>query len=95
MTISAGVTLLPSSMGACCSVFLIMILVGFTALKTFNLTQRKDVNISSTLNEYFYDHEEVFDYDKGLNFAVGFTAYDNDKEIILDHSIGTLDYWEE
>ena len=95
MTISAGVTLLPSSMGACCSVFLIMILVGFTALKTFNLTQRKDVNISSTKNEYFYDNEEVFDYDKGLNFAVGFTAYDNDKEIILDHSIGTLDYWEE
>ena len=35
-----------------------------------------DIIISSTQRKY-YDSSYVFDYEKGFNLAVAFTAYDN------------------
>ena len=43
-----------------------------------------------TKSTNFYDWRDVFDYSVGLNLAVGFTAYDNEREIILDETIGEL-----
>ena len=37
-----------------------------------------------------FDHNYVFDAEQGLELAVGFTAYDNNREWILDKSIGEL-----
>ena len=40
--------------------------------------------------EAFYDVDYVMDMSKNFNFAVAFTAYDNERENILDPSIGEL-----
>ena len=34
----------------------------------------------------------MFDFQKGLNLAVGLTAYDSEREYILDKSIGELNF---
>ena len=44
--------------------------------------------MSTQQNAFPYD--EQFSYEDGLGFAVGFTAYDNEEEPILDKSIGKL-----
>ena len=45
---------------------------------------------STQLN--FFDSSYVFDYDAGLNFAVAFTAYDNETENILYPSYGNISF---
>ena len=40
--------------------------------------------------EKFYDVDDVMDMSQNFNFAVAFTAYDNERENIIDPSIGDL-----
>lgn len=61
MTLAEGVTYLPTSLGTCLTLFLLLVLVCFTILKTFNMVLRKDVNISSSINENVYNDSDVFD----------------------------------
>ena len=95
MTLAEGVVSLPTSMGAFMTIFLMIVLFCFTILKTYNMILRKDVNISSTINENVYSDSDVFDYSQGLYFAVAFTGYDNEREIMLDPSIGELEFYVE
>ena len=47
--------------------------------------------MSSTTSN-FYDSDYQFDFDAGLNFAVAFTAYDNETEDILHPSYGNITF---
>ena len=51
---------------------------------------RKGVDLQSAFMEKFFTEYDEFGYDQGLNFAVAFTAYNNEREYILDKSIGEL-----
>ena len=53
------------------------------------LDGQADIIISSTQRK-FYDNSYVFNFEKGFNLAVAFTAYDNVVEDILDPSYGRI-----
>ena len=54
------------------------------------LISKKDVDILSTVKESYFDDKDIFSHRNGLNVAVAFTAYDNEREWILDPSFGSL-----
>ena len=54
------------------------------------MVSKKDVDILSTIKNRYFDDSVVFSYKNGLNFAVAFTAYDSEREWILDPSYGSL-----
>eukprot|EP00354_Favella_ehrenbergii_P012467 CAMPEP_0170453360 /NCGR_PEP_ID=MMETSP0123-20130129/1963_1 /TAXON_ID=182087 /ORGANISM="Favella ehrenbergii, Strain Fehren 1" /LENGTH=142 /DNA_ID=CAMNT_0010715697 /DNA_START=180 /DNA_END=608 /DNA_ORIENTATION=- len=54
------------------------------------LLEKKDIDIVSTINELHYGDDFVFSYDNGFNIALAFTAYDSEREQILDPSYGEL-----
>ena len=51
---------------------------------------KKDVDIMSSTQTGFFNDSYTFSYDQGLNFAVAFTAYDEETEYILDKSYGEI-----
>ena len=51
---------------------------------------RKGVDLQSAFMEKFFTEYDEFGYDQGLNFAVAFTAYNNEREPILDPEYGYL-----
>lgn len=59
-------------------------------MKVDTLRLRNDANIMSTVNDYFFEDDEKFTFDNGLNIAIGFTAYDDDREVVLDPTYGEL-----
>ena len=54
------------------------------------LYSKKDVDVLSMIDDHAIEAYEKFTYDDGFNIAVGLTAYDNNKEIILDPAYGEL-----
>ena len=52
--------------------------------------KKKDVDVLSTTTDLFYDDDYVFGYEDGLNIGVAFTAYDSEREWILDETYGEL-----
>ena len=56
------------------------------------LFNRKDVDVLSTIDDFHFDDSFSFKYDNGFNIAIGFTAYDNEQEFILDPSYGVLEF---
>ena len=54
------------------------------------MISKKDVDILSTIKDRYFDDNFVFSYKNGLNFAVAFTAYDGERDWILDPSYGSL-----
>ena len=79
-------------MGSFCSLILLIIVLAYTYIKTDTWIYKEDVDImSSTQPEYFSD-SYIFDYSQGLNFAIAFTAYDNERDDILDPSYGRLSF---
>ena len=61
MSLAEGVIFLPTSMGSFMTILLMIVLLTFTIVKTYNMVLRKDVNISSTINENVYSDSYVFD----------------------------------
>ena len=51
---------------------------------------KKDVDIMSSTQTGFFNDSYTFDFDQGLNFAIAFTAYDDDREYLLDKSYGEI-----
>ena len=51
------------------------------------------MDILQTTIEGYYPEEYVFTWDNGFNVAVAFTAYDNERENILDPSIADLGFY--
>ena len=86
----SGTKSLPSCTGTLCSLFLLIILINYTILKVDVLLQKKDVDILSTINLNFFTQDDVFDYEKGFNIAIGLTHYDSNQEPVDDDSYGEI-----
>ena len=79
---------LKSYVGSVCSILLIFVTLWYANFKFEVLLHKKDVNILSTIKDLHYNEDFIFDSSNGLNIAVAFTAYDDEKEWILDPSYG-------
>ena len=67
-----------------------MVMVTYGAIKFNSLITKRNNDVFTTTSDHFFDHNFVFDHHSGLDLAIGFTAYDSEREVILDKSIGEL-----
>ena len=81
---------LTTSSGLCVTILLGLIMGSFALQKTWAMLTKKYIDIKTSSTANYFDHNYVFDAEQGLELAVGFTAYDNNREWILDKSIGEL-----
>ena len=81
---------LTSYPGACCSLFLAIITLIYAFQKGVVLLDRSDFDIKQSLREQWFTDADDFSFKNGFNIAVGLTAYDNEKEWILDPAYGEL-----
>ena len=87
----------PTVVGLISTIFLFLILGGFTFQKCEVLINKKDVDVLASTSRNYFTPDDVFSYEENsLNFAAAFTAYDDVQEPILDPSIGSLRFrtWE-
>ena len=70
MKFEGGKKQLKSITGAALSILLIIVLLGYTALKVDNLMRRSQVSIISAVNEDFYEDTEQIGAKQGFNFAL-------------------------
>ena len=70
MKFEGGKKELKSITGATLSILLIIVLLGYTALKVDNLLRRNQISIISAVNEDFYADTEQVGAKQGFNFAV-------------------------
>ena len=85
-----GVASLKTCMGTFCTLVWVLIIVIFAAQKTDILINKKRVSILSTTKDLFYTDLDEFTYKDGLNIAVAFTGWDNNREWSLDPRMGEL-----
>ena len=90
MKLEDGNDKLQTVMGSLCSIILLLITLFYAYLKFDVLRNKKDVNVLSTIKDSFFTDADHFSYKEGLNIAVAFTAYDNERNPILDPTIGEL-----
>ena len=76
--------------GLCVTIVPLIIMATYASIKTKSLITKRNNDIFTTISDNAFDSSFIFDNSQGLDLAVGFTAYDNNKEIILDKSIGEL-----
>ena len=81
---------LKSYSGACCSLFLAIVTLIYAFQKGVVLMERSDFDIKQSEKAQWFTDQDVFSYENGFNIAVGLTAYDNEKEWILDPTYGEL-----
>ena len=67
-----------------------VIVFAYAYQKTDAWHLKKDISLMYSTKDSFYDENYVFDNKQGLNFAIAFTAYDEETEPILDESIGRV-----
>ena len=70
MKFEGGKKQLKSITGATLSILLIIVLLGYTALKVDTLLRRNQISIISAVNEDFYEDTEQISAKQGFNFAV-------------------------
>ena len=94
MRLEDGQTSKNSIIGSLMSILFFIVLGSYTLIKFDVLYNRKrDVDVISTVNDMFYDFNDQFNHrQNGFNFAVAFSAYDNDPEPRLDPSYGKLQF---
>ena len=77
-------------MGSICSIF-ILVVVSLYAYQKFDVYLNKlSVDIMTSVQRAHFSADYVFDHEQGLNFAIGFTAFDSETEDILDPSYGKI-----
>lgn len=79
---------LQTFMGSTCTILIAIITILYAYQKTDVWLGKKDVDIMSSVIESHFNDSYVFSHANGLNVAVAFTAYDSEREPILDKSIG-------
>ena len=90
MRLDTGNESLKSIVGSFMSLILIGILLLFTYLKADVLINKKDVDVLSTINDNFYTPDDIINSENGFRVAAAFTAFDSNKEVILDPTYGEL-----
>ena len=71
---------------------MIIIVAAYAYQKTDIWLNRKDIDIMTSTQSRQFPDDYIFNFDMGLNFAIGFTAYDNETENILHPSYGNLKF---
>ena len=89
MKLSDGEDVVPTWMGAFCSMVLMFILLAYTLQKVEVMLSKKDVDILTALNDSYLDSDFSFNAANGLNFAIKWHSL-YDKTERLDPSIGRL-----
>ena len=79
-----------SFMGSACTFLLISVTLIYAYFKFDVLLNKKDVNILSAVRDLHYNDDYIFDYSMGLRIAIAFTAFDDERDWILDPSYGEL-----
>ena len=79
---------LPSAAGLFFTVLLYLIVGGYTLQKIEVMISKRGLETMSVVKTNFYDDSYVFDQEQGLDIAVAFTDFDNERDNILDPSIG-------
>ena len=92
MKLDKGVMTLSTWSGLFFTVLLMLIVGGFTYQKVEGLITQRYIDVLSVLQENYFDFNYVYDTSKGFDLAIGFTAFDSNKEVILDPSIGELQF---
>lgn len=83
-------TIVKTTCGACCSIFLLAAIIVFAVEKFLTMIQYKGVSVLTTESRLHFADSDAFDYAHGLNIAVGFTGYDGTTGWQLDPSYGEL-----
>ena len=81
MKFEGGKKQLKSITGATLSILLIIVLLGYTALKVDTLLRRNQISIISAVNEDFYEDTYQVSAKQGFNFAVALSRNDLDPRI--------------
>ena len=76
--------------GAFASLIVWLVVVAYTYIKADVFLKKKDVDIMQSLENKALSTADVFSNDRGLNFAIAFTAYDGETEPILDKKYGEI-----
>jgi len=77
-------------LGTLCTLMLAIIVLAYAYQKMDVLMNRKSVDILSTVSELAFEETDLLTADHGLNFAIGFTAYNNEREWMLPPEYGEL-----
>ena len=86
----AGVGQIRTKMGTCCTLIWVIIILVYAMQKLDTLIFKKQISILSSKKELYFSETDRFTYDQGLNFAVGYTAFDNETEWTLDPRYGEI-----
>ena len=73
-----------------CSAIVLVVIFSYAYLKMDVLMHNKDKDVRSVIHDQHFAKDYVFSSKNGLNLAVAFTAYDNEREWILDPAYGEL-----
>ena len=76
--------------GLICSALVLIVICTYAFLKMDVLMHNKDKDVRSVIHDQHFDRDFVFSSKNGLNLAVAFTAYDNEREWILEPAYGDL-----
>ena len=79
-----------SVMGSLLSLILVATILTYLYQKVEVMMGRKGVDLQSAFMEKYFTEFDSFGYDQGMNFAVAFTAYNNEREPILDPEYGYI-----
>ena len=97
MKLSQGQASLPSIMGTVLSFIYFGLVLGYTVLKFDILTNRKDVDITMSVKDTYYNDSYPFGGDQGFNIAVALSSFDSSTEFQLPPEYGyfkfQLSYW--
>ena len=81
---------LQSSMGTLLSLFMFVIVGMFAAQKAEIWLMKTRMDIAQATADSYFDDEDRFTHEDGINFAMAFTAYDSVEEPILDPTYGKI-----
>ena len=90
MKIDGRFSKMSSWLGFLCTLMILIVIALYAYLKAWILLQRKDVKLVQIMHDSHHSAELEFGYENGLNIAAAFSAYDNQRERILDPSYGEL-----
>ena len=79
-----------TTLGSICSIALFIIAAGYAYQKMDVWLHKKEVNVMAATQKNYFTDDFEFTYEMGMNFALAFTAYDEETEYILDPSYGNI-----
>ena len=89
MGLGNGATAIPTLMGSFLSLAFFAIIIWYAFIKADVLINKKDVDVTTAINDMTYDSDYVFNAQNGFNIAAAFVSYDGDFEF-LDPKYGSL-----